>query len=110
MEQSKEYNRTEMNQLMAETDDFFAQFNQLDQQVYAEGAISKENKELMGLAISIVTKCDECILYHLEQCIELAISREKMIEAIKIGVIGGGSVTYPQARFAFKTLQEKHLL
>jgi len=27
-----------------------------------------------------------------------------MIEAIKIGVIGGGSITYPSARFAIKAM------
>ncbi len=28
------------------------------------------------------------------------------MEAIKIGVIGGGSITYPNARFALKVLEE----
>ncbi|NRT80495.1 alpha-galactosidase/6-phospho-beta-glucosidase family protein [Clostridium beijerinckii] len=28
------------------------------------------------------------------------------MEAIKIGVIGGGSITYPNARFAMKVLEE----
>ena len=34
------------------------------------------------------------------------ISKDEIIEAIKIGVIGGGSITYPNARFAIKILEE----
>jgi alkylhydroperoxidase/carboxymuconolactone decarboxylase family protein YurZ len=36
--------------------------------------------------------------------------REQLIEAIKVGVIGGGSVTYPTARFAFSVLEEQDIL
>jgi hypothetical protein len=34
----------------------------------------------------------------------------EIIEAIKIGVIGGGSITYPSAKFAFKVLKELKII
>lgn len=83
----------------------FRVFGSLDDKTYSEGAISK-NKELMGLAISILSRCDECICYHIEGCINSGASKDEIIEAIKIGVIGGGSITYPNARFAIKILEE----
>lgn len=39
-------------------------------------------------------------------CINSGASKDEIIEAIKIGVIGGGSITYPNARFAIKILEE----
>ena len=60
----------------------------------------------MGLAISVVTRCNECILYHLEGSIKAKATLGEITEAIKIGVIGGGSITYPNARFAFEMIDE----
>lgn len=98
--------RAHLNEKMAGSDGFFAEFGALDDGVYAAGAIDKKHKELMGLAISIATRCDECILYHLDGCRRKAASRAEILEAIKIGVMAGGSITYPNARFAFALLEE----
>lgn len=98
--------RNQLNKLMVETDSFFKEFGLLDDKVYQDGAISKKNKELMGLAISITTRCNECILYHINGCIEAKAAKGEIIEAIKIGIIAGGSITYPNARFAFEMLKE----
>jgi AhpD family alkylhydroperoxidase len=104
-DQLREY-RTYFNQKLIEADSFFKEFGQLDDKAYADGAIDKKHKELMGLAISVVTRCNECILFHLEGCIKAEATLEEIIEAIKIGVIGGGSITYPNARFAFEMIEE----
>ena len=103
-EQKKQ--RIEQNSLMAREDDFYRQFSDLDDVVYSERAISKKHKELMGLAISITTRCNECVAYHISTCLDNKASKEEILEAIKIGVIAGGSITYPNARFAFSILQE----
>lgn len=44
------------NKKLSETDEFFRIFGSLDDKTYSEGAISKKNKELMGLAISILSR------------------------------------------------------
>ena len=41
----------------------------------------------MGLAISVVTRCNECICYHIENCINANASQAEIMDAIKIGVI-----------------------
>jgi len=98
--------RYELNKEMSETDDFFTQFGQLDDNVYSDGEIPKKYKELTGLAISILSRCEECVMYHLQGCIKENANKKEIVEAIKMGVVGGGSITYPTARFAFKTLKE----
>ena len=89
-----------------EADAFFREFGALDAEAYSEGAISRKHKELMGLGISVATRCDECVLYHIDGCRREGASREEIVEAIKIGVIAGGSITFPNARFAFAALAE----
>ncbi|MFA5995838.1 MAG: carboxymuconolactone decarboxylase family protein [Patescibacteria group bacterium] len=99
-----------LNNLMENNDDFFKEFGNLDDKTYSSGAIPKKYKELMGLAISVLSKCDECILYHIQGCISTGVNKDEMIEAIKIGVIGGGSITYPNARYAFSILKELKII
>ena len=56
--------------------------------------------------IFISVRCDECIAYHIQCCLKFDTSKREIIEAIKIGVMSGGSVAYPKARYAFKILRE----
>ncbi len=102
--------RNQLNAVMNENDEFFSMFGSLDNAAYADGAIPKKYKELTGLSISVLTKCDECVLYHIQGCIAQKASKDEIIEAIKIGVIGGGSVTYPTARYAFSLLKELDII
>ena len=102
--------RSQLNQLMADNDPFFAEFGRLDEEVYDEGAIPKKYKELTGLSISVASHCKECVDYHIRECQRAEASKQQMIEAIKMGVIGGGSVTFPTARYAFRKLQELEIL
>lgn len=98
--------RVELNKLMQQHDEFFALFGNLDTCIYTEGVIPKKYKELTGLAISVLSRCDECMLFHIQGCLKESASKEEVIEAIKLGVIAGGSITYPSARLAFRLLQE----
>lgn len=97
--------RKEYNLKLMHADGFFKEFGELDDKTYSAGAIDKKHKELMGLAISVVSRCNECICYHIEGCLNAGANMEEIVEAIKIGVIGGGSITYPNARFAIKVLE-----
>lgn len=96
--------RVRENQQMTETDRFFQEFGDLEGLVYTDGALDGSVKELMGLAISIATRCDECVQYHMSCCMERTVDRAKIVEAIRIAVMAGGSLTYPQARLAFRVL------
>jgi AhpD family alkylhydroperoxidase len=56
----------------------------------------------MGLVASTVMRCNDCILYHLDQCHKQGISDEELYEAINISLIIGGSITIPHIRFLFE--------
>jgi len=110
MIEEKNKERQTLNNIMFKEDQFFENFAELDNITYADNVIPKKYKELMGLSISIVSKCEECILYHIQACIKEGASKDEIIETIKISVIGGGSVLFPFARYAFKILQELKVL
>jgi AhpD family alkylhydroperoxidase len=103
-------NRNELMKLMNETDDFFSEYGLLDDKVYGEGAISKKHKELFLLAISIVQKCEECIDYHLDECIRQGAVKDEIIESIKMGMMSGGTTSYPYIRKIFALLNEKKII
>ena len=104
MEQSKD--RKVYNKRLGEEDDFFKKFSALDNETYQANVLDKRQKELIGLTISIMSRCEECILYHLEECQKADVTRDEVMEVDKMTVIGGGSVLYPFARKVLKLLDE----
>jgi AhpD family alkylhydroperoxidase len=81
-------------------------FFNLDTQAYNDGALSKKTKELLGLVASLVLRCDDCVTYHIIQCVEQKVSDQEFFEAFNIGLIVGGSITIPHLRSAVDTLEE----
>ncbi len=74
----------------------------LDSQAYRDGALPRKTKELLGLAASLVLRCDDCVTYHLMRCGEEGVSDAELEETLAIGLIVGGSITIPHVRRAFK--------
>ena len=95
-------NKRILNSSNLELKRFFA----LDKNAYKDGALPASTKELLGLAASLVLRCDDCITYHLTQCVELGISDEQLYEAFNVALVVGGSIVIPQLRKAFVTLEE----
>ena len=62
---------------------------------------------MMGLAISVTTRCAECVRYHLDGCRREGASREGIAEAVKTGVLARGSSPFPDPRSAFAALDAR---
>ncbi|MFF2458298.1 carboxymuconolactone decarboxylase family protein [Peribacillus simplex] len=41
----------------------------------------------------MVSRCDECICYHMEGCLNAGATIDEIMETFKIGVIGGGRLS-----------------
>ena len=99
--------RERLNELvMGYADIGIKRFFSLDSQVYREGALSPQTKEMLGLVASLVLRCDDCISYHIIRCHEEGVSDEEMVEVLSIGLVVGGSITIPHLRRAFQTWDE----
>src|SRR5699024_8136257 len=70
-------------------------FFNFDTNTYKEGALPTQTKELLGLVASTVLRCNDCIDYHLEQCIKTGSGKEEIVEALNVALVVGGSIVIP---------------
>lgn len=93
--------RKRMNErILAEPNQVVRRFFALDTQTYQAGALDVKTKELLGLVASLVLRCDDCISYHVAQCLEAGVNRDEMFEAFSVGLVVGGSIVIPHLRRA----------
>ena|SRR3712207_4486867 len=83
-----------------------AAFFALDGRAYAEGVLPAATKELLGLVISVVKDCEECVYYHLERCEQENVTRDEVLEALQLALVGAGSVAVPLLRRAAAFMSE----
>jgi ribonuclease HI len=99
--------RTEMNDKILNSG--FRDFNKffaLDNKAYVEGALNAKTKELMGLASSMVLRCNDCIFYHIDRSIQEGATKEELYETFNVALIVGGSIVIPHLRYAFDVMED----
>ena len=79
-------------------------FFNLDTKAYEEGVLPARTKELLGLVASAVLRCNDCIDYHLIQCVDAGCTNEELYEALNVALVVGGSIVVPHLRHAFETI------
>ena len=84
---------------------FFALDDQAYRDTAAEGGLSKKSKELLGLSASMVLRCDDCIAYHIDQCVKAGCSDREIWETFDIALIVGGSIVIPHLRRGVEFLE-----
>jgi AhpD family alkylhydroperoxidase len=75
---------------------FFA----LDTATYADGALDAKTKEMLGLAVSLALRCDDCVRYHLGKCRQEKLSNAELQEVLSVALVVGGSIVIPHLRRA----------
>lgn len=97
--------REKMNDRIAAVDHLGIQrFFNLDTKAYEDGALSAKTKELLGLVASMVLRCNDCIDYHIIQCVDTGWTDEELYDAFNVGLVVGGSIVIPHLRHAVETL------
>lgn len=107
MNQIESFNayRSEMNErILSEDNKVIRRFFNLDTNTYLPGALDVKTKELIGLACSMVLRCDDCIRYHIGKCREAGLNRTEIFEAFSIATLIGGSIVIPHLRRATEYL------
>ncbi len=100
-----EARRERMNARVAETDHLGIQrFVNLDSAAYRDGALDGRTKELLGLVGSMVLRCNDCIDYHVVQCVDAGWSDDEIVDAMNVALVVGGSIVIPHLRHAVETL------
>lgn len=95
--------RSKMNDaILADNNKIIKRIFNLDTNAFAEGALDKKTKELLGLVASTVLRCDDCVKYHLEACHGQNLSKEEVVEALGIATLVGGTIVIPHLRRAYE--------
>jgi AhpD family alkylhydroperoxidase len=99
--------RTEMNERILNSG--FRDFNKffaLDNKAYVDGALNAKTKELLGLSSSMVLRCNDCILYHIDRAIQEGATQQELYETFNVALIVGGSIVIPHLRYAVEKMDE----
>ncbi len=79
-------------------------FLEMEQAAFADGALSKKNKELIAVGISVATDCESCMQWHIEQAAASGASERQVFEAVEIGIEMAGGPGTVSARFALEVM------
>ncbi len=104
LDEFREY-RTRMNARIREIDHLgIKRFFNLDTAAYRDGPLDSKTKEMLGLVASTVLRCNDCIDYHLIQCVGAGWTDEELFDALNVALVVGGSIVIPHLRHAVETI------
>lgn len=83
----------------------YPSFLQLEEKTFQHGALNKKTKELMALAVSIVTKCEPCMEWHLDQALQAGASDDEVYETIDVAIEMGGGPAQAYSRFVLRAME-----
>jgi len=86
----------ELRNLRGGASDVMKGFSAIAQSALAPGALDVKTKELIALAISVATRCDDCIAFHAKAAVERGATREELLETLGMAIYmgAGPSVMY----------------
>ena len=97
--------RLRMNERIASIDHLgIERFFNLDTNAYKDKALDGKTKELLGLVASMVLRCNDCIDYHIIQCVDAGWKDEELYDAFNVALVVGGSIVIPHLRHAVESL------
>jgi len=99
--------RQRMNErILGQDNQVVKRFFALDTQTYRPGALDVKTKEMLGLVASLVLRCDDCVSYHVAQCLEAGVNEDEFFEVFSVGLVVGGSIVIPHLRRAVDFLDQ----
>jgi AhpD family alkylhydroperoxidase len=82
----------------------YAKAMEMSDETFKDGALSRKQKEFIALGISVITNCESCMQWHIEQALELGATEKEIIEAIEVAIEMGTVPATVHARFALEVL------
>ncbi|KMY41509.1 carboxymuconolactone decarboxylase family protein [Peribacillus loiseleuriae] len=73
------------------------QFNSFTEECFKEGVLSKKEKQLIALGVSLYSQDEYCIIYHTKGCLDQGCSEQEIFEAVGVTAAFGGGASMSQA-------------
>ena len=83
----------------------YQSFIDMEQNTYKDGKLSKLQKELIAIGISVVTDCESCMEWHIKQALDDGATEDEIIESVEVGIEMSGGKGTVSARFAMNVLE-----
>ncbi|WP_270179914.1 carboxymuconolactone decarboxylase family protein [Alkalihalobacillus sp. CinArs1] len=72
-------------------------YNAFTEACFREGAVSKKEKQMIALGISIFSQDEYCIIYHTKGCLDQGCTEEEILETVGVTAAFGGGASMSQA-------------
>lgn len=97
--------RKRANYKLAEHSNLYKEYQAVEEKAFKDGEISKLNKELMALGISLITNCESCMEWHIHQALIQGAKEKQFFEVIDLAIgMSGGSATVT-SRFTLDVIE-----
>jgi AhpD family alkylhydroperoxidase len=104
IEEMRRRRKAAHSKLLSLNSKVYKKFLKMEEAAYSNGALTKKQKELIAVGISVVINCESCMEWHITQAASTGASMKEVLEAIEVGIeLGGGPATV-SARFALEVM------
>jgi AhpD family alkylhydroperoxidase len=97
---------TELAKLRREIPDVMKGFSLLAQASTKDGALDKQTKELIAIALAVAGHCQGCIGFHAQTLVKLGVTREALLETLSMAIYMGGGPSLMYAAEALEAFEE----
>ncbi len=82
----------------------FKIIQQLEEAAFADGALPKKTKELIAVGISVITNCESCMQWHIDQAAKSGATEREILEAVEVAFEMGIGPATVNGRFALEVM------
>jgi len=82
-------------------------FNLIHGQAMQPGALDPKTKELIAVALSVGSRCDPCIAFHVHAALRHGANREELMEVLSVAVMMGGGPSLMYAAHVIEAMDEE---
>jgi AhpD family alkylhydroperoxidase len=93
-------------ELAAGQPDVMKTFAALSDAASAPGSLEAKTKELIAVAIGVVSHCDECIAVHIQEALQAGATKQDIVETLGVAVLMGGGPAVMYSTHALAALKE----
>lgn len=106
IEEIRRKRKTASSKLLSLKSKVYEGFLKMEEAAYSDGALTKKQKELIAIGISVVIDCESCMEWHITQAATAGASKREVLEAVEVGIEFGGGPATVFARFALEVMEQ----
>jgi AhpD family alkylhydroperoxidase len=81
-------------------------FEKMQRNHSMDGVLEAKTKEMIALGISIVSRCEGCMITHLHHAVNCGATRDEILEVLSVSVMMGGSPALIMSGIALEALDQ----